>query len=83
MANITSKLIICCGIIVAFTNCGVFNSLKYDFALTEISGAKNTMDYGELTYVDSLIDISFAVEKSRYFILIKKFVIKHFKNYLG
>lgn len=64
MANITSKLIICCGIIVAFTNCGVFNSLKYDFALTEISGAKNTMDYGELTYVDSLIDISFAVRKA-------------------
>ena len=64
MANITSKLIICCGIIVAFTNCGVFNSLKYDFALTEISGAKNTMDYGVLTYVDSLIDISFAVRKA-------------------
>lgn len=64
MANITSKLIVCCGIIVGFTNCGVFNALKYDFALTEISGAKNTMDYGELTYVDSLIDISFTVRKA-------------------
>jgi len=63
MDNIPIKLIFFIWIILAFTNCGVFNTLKYDFALMEISETKNSMDYGELSFVDSLIDISFTINK--------------------
>gem|GEM_PF-2124961 len=63
MDNIPIKLIFSIWIILAFTNCGVFNTLKYDFALMEISETKNSMDYGELSFVDSLIDISFTINK--------------------
>jgi hypothetical protein len=62
MGKIPFKLIFSIWIILAFTNCGVFNTLKYDFALMEVSGTKNSMDYGELTFVDSLLDISFTVD---------------------
>ncbi len=63
MDNIPIKLIFFIWIILAFTNCGVFNTLKYDFALMEISETKNSMDYGELSFADSLIDISFTINK--------------------
>ena len=63
MDNIPIKLIFFSWIILAFTNCGVFNTLKYDFALMEISETKNSMDYGELSFADSLIDISFTINK--------------------
>jgi len=64
IGKIPFKLIFSIWIILAFTNCGVFNTLKYDFALMEVSGTKNSMDYGELTFVDSLLDISFTVRQA-------------------
>jgi len=68
MANITSKLIISILIVSCLTSCTVtkilnLTLLKYDIALIEVSGVKNSMEYGELAYVDSLIGINFSINQ--------------------
>jgi len=68
MANITSKLIISILIVTCLTSCTVtkilnLTLLKYDIALIEVSGVKNSMEYGELAYVDSLIGINFSINQ--------------------
>jgi uncharacterized protein (TIGR02145 family) len=68
MANITSKLIISILIVTCLTSCTVtkilnLTLLKYDIALIEVSGVKNSMEYGELAYVDSLIGINFLINQ--------------------
>ena len=70
MAKIPFKLIYSMIFLIGFTSCNVtvnkilsLSLLKYDFALVEVSGIKNPMDYGELAYVDSLISISFSINQ--------------------
>lgn len=68
MAKITSKLIISIFIVTCLTSCTVtkilnLTLLKYDIALIEVSGIKNSMEYGELAYVDSLIGINFSINQ--------------------
>jgi len=70
MAKIPFKLIFSMVVLIGFTSCNVtvnkilnVSLLKYDFALVEVSGIKNPMDYGELAYVDSLISISFSINQ--------------------
>lgn len=86
MAKITSKLIISIFIVTCLTSCTVtkilnFTLLKYDVALIEVSGVKNSMEYGELAYVDSLIGINFSINKSKRNILCtEKYVYNYPKN---
>ena len=70
MAKIPFKLIFSMVVLIGFTSCNVtvnkilnVSLLKYDFALVEVSGIKNPMEYGELAYVDSLISISFSINQ--------------------
>jgi hypothetical protein len=58
MAKIPLKLIFTMFVLIGFTSCNVtvnkilnVSLLKYDFALVEVSGIKNPMDYGELAFL--------------------------------
>lgn len=68
MPKSLNKYIINVLIVISLTGCTVnkilnLTLLKYDFALVEVSGMKNTMEYGELAYVDSLIGINFSINQ--------------------